>query len=144
MKDPKGPRQPLTEEELRAAMVGGAEPTSGPITLAEYDEAWPGQFRREEDRIRAALGSRALLVEHVGSTSVPGLAAKPVIDILLVVKDSADEAAFVPALETALESWDTRIPTGKFNAFLAELVAELDHARRICNAVAPTTLAVCA
>lgn len=101
MKDPKGPRQPLTEEELRAAMVGGAEPTSGSIALAEYDEAWPGQFRREEDRIRAALGSRALRVEHVGSTSVPGLAAKPVIDILVVVMDSADEAAYVPALETA-------------------------------------------
>jgi len=55
----------------------------------------------EEQRIRAALGERALMIEHVGSTSVPGLAAKPVIDICLVVPDSSDEPAYVPALEGA-------------------------------------------
>jgi GrpB-like predicted nucleotidyltransferase (UPF0157 family) len=51
--------------------------------------------------VRAALGDRVLLLEHVGSTSVPGLAAKPRIDMLLVVADSTDEAAYVPALEAA-------------------------------------------
>ena len=58
-------------------------------------------FEREADRIRAVLGSRALRIEHTGSTSVPGLAAKPIIDILLVVADSADEGAYLPALEAA-------------------------------------------
>jgi GrpB-like predicted nucleotidyltransferase (UPF0157 family) len=47
------------------------------------------------------LGSRALRIEHAGSTSVPGLAAKPVIDIVLAVADSADESAYAPALESA-------------------------------------------
>jgi GrpB-like predicted nucleotidyltransferase (UPF0157 family) len=69
--------------------------------LAKADPAWAGQFAREEKRIRTALGSRSLQVEHVGSTSVPGLAAKPIIDILLVVADTADEAAYLPDLEAA-------------------------------------------
>jgi GrpB-like predicted nucleotidyltransferase (UPF0157 family) len=58
-------------------------------------------YEREERRIRAALGNRAVLIEHAGSTSVPGLAAKPKIDIVLAVPDTADEAAYVPALEGA-------------------------------------------
>lgn len=56
---------------------------------------------REAARIRNALGDVALRLEHVGSTSVPGLAAKPVIDIVLVVPDSADESSYAPALESA-------------------------------------------
>ena len=55
----------------------------------------------EEKRIRTALGQRAILIEHVGSTSVPELAAKPVIDIVLVVADSANESSYLPDLETA-------------------------------------------
>jgi GrpB-like predicted nucleotidyltransferase (UPF0157 family) len=94
-------KQPWTEEALRAVFVGGAAPTKGPIVLVEYDPAWPELFRREELRIRAALGPAALLVEHVGSTSVPGLAAKPLIDLVLAVRDSADEPAYVPALAAA-------------------------------------------
>jgi GrpB-like predicted nucleotidyltransferase (UPF0157 family) len=90
-----------TENELRAALVGDAAPSSGPIVLVEYDPNWPVLFRREADRISAALGDRALQIEHTGSTSVPGLAAKPIVDIVLVVADSADEAGYVPALEAA-------------------------------------------
>jgi GrpB-like predicted nucleotidyltransferase (UPF0157 family) len=75
--------------------------TDGSITLAEADPEWGTHFGRQEERIRAALGSRAVEVEHIGSTSVPGLAAKPVIDILLVVTDAADEAAYLPDLEAA-------------------------------------------
>lgn len=62
---------------------------------------WPGWFRQAETRIRAALGDRARLVEHVGSTSVPGLAAKPIIDVVLAVDDPGDEASYVDALESA-------------------------------------------
>lgn len=73
----------------------------GPVRLVEYDPAWPALYAREAARLRRALGDRALLVEHVGSTSVPGLAAKPIVDVLLAVADSADEAAYLPALEAA-------------------------------------------
>jgi GrpB-like predicted nucleotidyltransferase (UPF0157 family) len=71
----------------------------GPIELVEHDPKWATRFEREAHRIRAALGVRALLLEHAGSTSVPGLAAKPIVDIVLAVPDSADEDAYVPALE---------------------------------------------
>jgi GrpB-like predicted nucleotidyltransferase (UPF0157 family) len=71
------------------------------IVIADYDPAWPERFRREEAKIRTALGGAALTVEHIGSTSVPGLAAKPIVDILLVVEDSADESSYLPALERA-------------------------------------------
>ncbi len=71
------------------------------IRLAEYDPEWPRLFEREATRIRAALGPRALRIEHTGSTAVPGIAAKPIIDITLAVADSADEPAYVLALEAA-------------------------------------------
>lgn len=67
--------------------------------IAEYDPHWPQLFEREAARIRFLLGSRALRIEHAGSTSVPGLAAKPVIDIVLVVADSTDEVEYLPTLE---------------------------------------------
>lgn len=69
------------------------------VELAEYDPAWPAQFEAEKARVVAALGPTLATIEHVGSTSVPGLAAKPLIDIVLAVPDSTDEAAYVPALE---------------------------------------------
>jgi GrpB-like predicted nucleotidyltransferase (UPF0157 family) len=71
------------------------------VVIVDYDAGWPGSFASEAARIRTALGERALRIEHVGSTSVPGLAAKPVIDILLVVADSSDESDYVPKLESA-------------------------------------------
>ena len=71
------------------------------IAIVEYDPRWPDLFRREAERIRFALGDLAMRVEHTGSTAVPGLAAKPVIDIALAVADSSREAAYVPALEGA-------------------------------------------
>jgi GrpB-like predicted nucleotidyltransferase (UPF0157 family) len=101
---------PLTDEEIRASTVGELTPHAAAIELAEYDPQWPLLFEREEARIRAALGDRALRVEHVGSTSVPGLAAKPLIDLVLVVADSSDEDAYVPALETASYTLRIREP----------------------------------
>jgi len=71
------------------------------ILIENYDASWPELFQREADRIRTALAAHVLAVEHVGSTSVPGLAAKPVIDVLLVVADSSDELSYAPALEAA-------------------------------------------
>lgn len=90
-----------TEAELRAVTIGALQPLTGKVIVVNYDPAWPKQFTQEASKIWAALGERALLLEHVGSTSVPGLAAKPILDILLVIADSADEASYVPALEQA-------------------------------------------
>ena len=81
--------------------IGPLEPLDGPITLVEYDPAWPSLYARESARIRTTLGDRVLLLEHVGSTSVPHLAAKPRIDIVLAVADSSDEAGYFPPLEAA-------------------------------------------
>lgn len=89
------------DDEIRAAMVGELKPLEGPVQLVDYDPAWPDLFEREASRIRSVLRERVRLLEHAGSTSVPGLAAKPVIDIILAVRDSADEFAYVPPLEAA-------------------------------------------
>ncbi len=91
----------MDEEQLRQATVGELKPFDSRIELADYDPRWPELFAREATRIRGVLGDRILLLEHAGSTSVPGLAAKPVIDIVLVVPDSADEPAYVAPLEAA-------------------------------------------
>ena len=93
--------QLTTEDDLQAITIEKVIPHNGPITLAEYNPQWPALFAREAARIRAVLGDAAVRVEHVGSTSVPGLAAKPIIDILLAVPDSADEQTYAPALEAA-------------------------------------------
>ena len=92
---------PLTEEQIRAAQVGELVPLVAPIQIVDYDPEWPRLYEREAERVQSTLGDRVLLIEHVGSTSVPGLAAKPKIDMLLVVANSADESAYVPALEAA-------------------------------------------
>jgi GrpB-like predicted nucleotidyltransferase (UPF0157 family) len=97
---PADDRKPLTEDEIRAATVGELVPLTSRIELVDYDPEWPRLFRREEARIRGLLGDRVLRLEHTGSTSVPGLAAKPIIDMLLIVADSGDEATYAPALES--------------------------------------------
>jgi GrpB-like predicted nucleotidyltransferase (UPF0157 family) len=88
-----------SEERLIAATVGKVEPLNRPIVLAQYDPEWPSRYATLERQIRDALGSAALLIEHVGSTAVPGLPAKPIIDVVLAVKNSANEDTYVPMLE---------------------------------------------
>jgi GrpB-like predicted nucleotidyltransferase (UPF0157 family) len=90
-----------TEEKLRATTIGKLEPLVGKVLIVAYNPDWPKQFAREARTIQAALGETMLRLEHVGSATVPGLTAKPIIDIVLVVADSADEPAYVPALEQA-------------------------------------------
>jgi len=89
------------ERELQAVTIGEPRRIDGPIEIADYDATWPNLFEREAARIRIALGDQVRVLEHAGSTSVPGLAAKPIIDIVLAVPDSSDEVAYVPALEAA-------------------------------------------
>jgi GrpB-like predicted nucleotidyltransferase (UPF0157 family) len=82
----------------------------GEVVLVEYDEGWPARYLQHAERIRAALGDRMVEVHHAGSTSVPGLAAKDVIDVLLVVPDPTDEAAYASALEAAGYTFHLREP----------------------------------
>ena len=89
------------EAELQSATIGPPTRVDGPIVLADYDPEWPRLYDREAARVRATLGTRVRLLEHVGSTSVPGLAAKPIIDMVLGIPDSADEPAYVPPMEAA-------------------------------------------
>jgi len=80
-------------------LIGGIEKRE--IVIVDYDPRWPGQFRKHAEMLSCALGRTALAIEHVGSTSVPGLAAKPIIDIDVLVEDSSDEATYLPALVQA-------------------------------------------
>ena len=84
-----------------AGPLPAPETLNGPVVLADYDPDWPAWYATLARRARAALGERVVALHHAGSTSVPGLAAKPLIDMLLEVADSADEAAYVQALEAA-------------------------------------------
>ena len=118
---PREPNEPMTDEQIIAATVGERRIHGGPIYLAEYDPTWPEAFVRHEERISAALGEGALQIEHVGSTSVPGLAAKPTIDILLVVDDSADERTYLPAMEAAGYEIRVREPEWHQHRMFADL-----------------------
>jgi GrpB-like predicted nucleotidyltransferase (UPF0157 family) len=89
----------MAEEQIIAATVGERKPLNGTIYLVPYDPEWPSLFTRLKKQIQEALGDRILLLEHVGSTSVPGLSAKPIIDMVLAVEDSSDEGSYVEPLE---------------------------------------------
>jgi GrpB-like predicted nucleotidyltransferase (UPF0157 family)/N-acetylglutamate synthase-like GNAT family acetyltransferase len=93
----------VPEEQLDAyldsVLIGGRERRE--IVIADYDPQWPRRFEAERERIGLALGDTALLIEHIGSTSVPGLAAKPIVDVLVAVSDVSDESSYGPALEGA-------------------------------------------
>jgi GrpB-like predicted nucleotidyltransferase (UPF0157 family) len=90
-----------SDEDLQKVTVGNLKSHNAGITLVEYDLQLPELFRQEANRLISVLRKKVIQVEHVGSTSVPGLCAKPIIDMLLVVKDSADESSYLPILETA-------------------------------------------
>lgn len=92
---------PVNDEYIQEVTVGEVKPHNAPITLTEYDPCWAELFDKEAKRIHSVLGNRVLQLEHVGSTSVPGLCAKPIIDILLVLEDTSDEQSYVPDMETA-------------------------------------------
>ncbi len=80
---------------------GSDRSRTDPIEVVEYDPEWPAQFESWRGRLHDTLGSLRTRIEHVGSTAVPGLAAKPIIDIQVSVPDVADESDYVPAIELA-------------------------------------------
>jgi GrpB-like predicted nucleotidyltransferase (UPF0157 family) len=89
------------DQELAEVTIGGPEQLTKPIEIEEYDPEWPVRYEREAARVRSVLGERVVRLEHAGSTSVPGLPAKPIVDMVLEVPDSADEPAYVPDMEAA-------------------------------------------
>jgi len=88
----------VDDQQIEAVSVGKPPPQYQEIVIAEYDPEWPRWFEQAAERIRAVLGDKVLQLEHVGSTAVPGLPAKPLIDANLVVADTTDEDAYVPPL----------------------------------------------
>lgn len=84
---------------LDRVLIGGREKRE--VVVIDYDPRWPARFEAERDRIALALGDRAMMIEHIGSTSVPGLAAKPIVDVLVTVADPDDETPVREPLERA-------------------------------------------
>ena len=89
-----------TPEQHAVAMVGEPPTRWAAVVIEDYDPGWADRFAAARAGLREVLGGPVPRVEHVGSTSVPGLPAKPVIDIDLLIEDTADESRYVPALET--------------------------------------------
>jgi GrpB-like predicted nucleotidyltransferase (UPF0157 family) len=100
-----GVAEPELEGHLRQVLVRGLQPVR--VELVEPDPAWPDHYERYAATLRDVLGGRLLLIEHIGSTSVHGLAAKPVIDIVAGLDDPDDEPAYLPDLEAG--GWDLRV-----------------------------------
>ena len=110
--------------------VAGHAPSTDPIEIVEPDPAWPAQYEALAARIRDALGDAVLDLEHVGSTSVPGLAAKPIIDIDLTVADNRDEAAYVPhARGRRVRAADPRAGLARAPLLRRDVAAALQPAR---------------
>lgn len=80
-------------------LIGG--PEKRPVVIVEYRSEWPARFAQERNRLAAVLGPAAIRIDHIGSTAVPGLAAKPIIDIDVSVRDVEEENIYLPALERA-------------------------------------------
>jgi len=95
---------PIPPDPADTIYLGPRPRLDGPVTLADPDPRWPSVAARLVASVVEVLGSRVLLLEHVGSTAVPDLPAKPVIDLVLAVADPTDEASYVPDLE-ALGFW---------------------------------------
>jgi GrpB-like predicted nucleotidyltransferase (UPF0157 family) len=79
----------------------GSDRDDDPPSVVPYDQSWPGRYADWEARLVAQLGNAGQRVEHIGSTSVPGLAAKPVIDIQVSMPDLAAESLYTAPLERA-------------------------------------------
>jgi GrpB-like predicted nucleotidyltransferase (UPF0157 family) len=92
-------RTPRRADVTTVELVGGPEPLS--VGLQSYDERWPHRYRDHRQRILEALSPAHVEIEHIGSTSVPGLAAKPIIDIVLGVDDVTAEEDYLPPLRVA-------------------------------------------
>ena len=93
------PFETPSEQDIDAARAQLGAWVSTPVEVVAPDPAWPQWYAAARDRVADALGERVLAIEHVGSTSVPGLAAKPIVDIVVAVPDiTAEEDYLAPLL----------------------------------------------
>jgi len=90
--------QSMKNKKLEVGVIGGKEKRD--IQIVEYDEQWSVKFEMHAKMLKNVLGEVALGIEHIGSTAVPKLAAKPIIDILLIVKDSGDESKYLKEMQS--------------------------------------------
>ncbi len=95
----ENPPPNLDDAYLDAALIGGREERQ--VKIVDYDASWPRVFEQHRQRILAGVGAVARTVEHIGSTAVPGLAAKPIVDIMVTVDDPNDEDGYLAPLEEA-------------------------------------------
>jgi GrpB-like predicted nucleotidyltransferase (UPF0157 family) len=84
---------------LDEILIGGREPVE--VVICEYDPSWPARFERERQRLLSALGETAVGIEHIGSTAVPGLGAKPIVDILVTVEAMEPDDRYRADLEAS-------------------------------------------
>ena len=110
------------DEAHETGLIGGVEKRE--IRIVDYDPRWPAKFQTHAELISSALDDRAVAIEHIGSTSVTGLAAKPIIDILLVVEHSEDEASYLARLEAA--GYTLRVREPEFHEHRMLRTPELD------------------
>lgn len=102
-------------------LIGGRERHR--VVIVDYDPSWPARFEFERQRIRTALRELAIRVEHIGSTAMPGLAAKPIVDVLVTVRDPEDEGALVTAMRSIGYELRVQRPSDREN--LAGAIARL-------------------
>jgi len=123
----------MADGPMKIGLIGGVEKRR--IIIVDYDPAWPKKFERHASNIARALGDSALRIEHIGSTSVRGLAAKPIIDILVVVQDSTDESTYLIQLETV--GYILRVREPEWNEHLMFRTPEKDVHIHIYSAGCP-------
>jgi GrpB-like predicted nucleotidyltransferase (UPF0157 family) len=100
MSDERQPDRPKVDDAmLDAVLVGSRVPVI--VVIVDYDPEWPRRFEEQRAKLRAALGERVRRIEHIGSTSVPGLAAKPIVDVLVTLDDVDRDEALQADLEAA-------------------------------------------
>jgi GrpB-like predicted nucleotidyltransferase (UPF0157 family) len=99
--------------ELEFTAASG-RPVADPVAVVSYTEEWAISFEAWQQRLSEALGGAAVRIEHVGSTAVPGLEAKPIIDIQIGVVDVDDEPAYAPAIEALGVSLRFREPAHRY------------------------------
>jgi GrpB-like predicted nucleotidyltransferase (UPF0157 family) len=103
---PPAERRVLAERALAVVFPGwetvpGSDRRTDPVRVVPYDPAWPGRFQAWRGRLAGRLGAGALRIEHVGSTSVPGLDAKPIVDIQVSVAEMDQEDTYAPQCQAA-------------------------------------------